>query len=148
MEKLTPLIIINGYWVGVRRYVKVVVLTEWLWVTMTEDATILSLPLGRVQGGRASGGVEPGGPRPPSVALRLPARPAGRPNRTTTAQREAKRARPPGRLSQSSPVFWVRAPAQLTARPAAALHHLLGQDTSSSVDLRHSKWQYNGGVES
>ena len=33
-------------------------------------------------------------------------RPAGRPNRTTTAQREAKRARPPGRrLSQSSPVF-------------------------------------------
>ena len=32
-------------------------------------------------------------------------RPAVRPNRTTTAQREAKRARPPGRLSQSSPVF-------------------------------------------
>ena len=106
MEKLTPPIIINGYWVGVRRYVKVVVLTEWLWVTMTEDATILSLPLGRVQGGRrvASNPAV----RPPSVALQLP---AGRPNRTTTAQREAKRARPPGRLSQSSPVFWVRAPA-------------------------------------
>ena len=28
MEKLTPPIIINGYLVGVRRYVKVVVLTE------------------------------------------------------------------------------------------------------------------------
>ena len=116
---------------------------------MTEDATILSLPLGRVQGGRASGGVQPGGPRPPSVALRLPARLAGRPNRTTTAQREAKRARPP-----RPPVAVVASLLSACASPAhstagaAALHHLLGQDTSSSVDLRHSKWQYNGGVES
>ena len=36
---------------------------------MTEDATILSLPLGRVQGGRASGGVEPGGPTPVRCTL-------------------------------------------------------------------------------
>ena len=36
---------------------------------MTEDATILSLPLGRVQGGRAWGGVEPGGPTPVRCTL-------------------------------------------------------------------------------
>ena len=52
-----------------------------------------------------SGGVEPGGPTPVRCTPTT-----GRPNWTTTAQREAKRARPPG-LSQSSPVFWVRAPA-------------------------------------
>ena len=36
---------------------------------MTEDATILSLPLGQVPGGRASGGVEPGGPTPVRCTL-------------------------------------------------------------------------------
>ena len=109
---------------------------------MTEDATILSLPLGRVQGGRRAASNP--AVRPPSVALQLP---AGRPNRTTTAQREAKRARPPRPPVAVVASLLSACASQLTARPAA-LHHLLGQDTSPSVDLRHSKWQYNGGVES
>ena len=99
-------------------------------------------PLGVRQAGRGpAAGIKPGGP-PQFIGS------VGQPNGTTIAQQEAKRARP--QLHSPAPramppFFWVLCTG-VRRQPAPVVPALppppFGPGHYSSVDFRHSKWQY------